>query len=78
MKIRLAVSAIGLALVLVSMTPLFAHPEDRSPTAVCCGTQGDCASNESCCDAESIGREDCDLERTGYCRTSCARDPHGA
>ncbi len=72
MKTRLTVSLGGLALVLASLTPLFAKPNDHS-TSVCCGTQSDCSSGETCCDPVDMGKEDCDPERPGYCRTSCLK-----
>lgn len=72
MKTRLTISAIGLVLVLASMTPLFAQPH-QTATGVCCGGPRDCATGESCCDPVSMGRPDCDLDLVGFCQTTCTR-----
>jgi hypothetical protein len=71
MKVRIVVSVIALALVATSLTPVFAGRKSEM-TAVCCATQSDCASGETCCTAESLGKFDCALSAPGYCQTVCA------
>jgi hypothetical protein len=70
MKVRLVVSLVGLLVVALSATQLFASPA-VTEALICCSTNEECPLGLQCCAPILVGLDDCSTNMPGWCFLQC-------